>query len=740
MKKLTVWLLCLLLFVSILPAAAAEETANGNLLINSTNFPDAKFRSWVKDNLADGKDYMTQAEVSEVQFINCPDEGIKRLDGVAKFPNIWWIDCSGNELTSLDLSGNVNLMEVYCYNNKLTSLNVSKCTKMDYLDCSWNELKSIDLSKTVALGFLNCSHNQLTALNTASLVNLGFLNCECNDLKSLNLAKNTELSTLYCGNNYNLGALDVSKNTQLDELYCEMTNLSKLDVSKNTQLTVLNVDGNSLKKLDVTKNTKLTELSCCDNMITKLDLSKCANLRVLGCYLNNISILDLSACPELRELYCGENWLHSLDLTANPKIETIECYYNHLGGLDVTGCTKLQSLNCSYTELTIGITGIETCTALRRLDAEDCNLYELILDGLPNLTSDNVNVGGQTDCEYSFAIWDDSNPYHDTHWYYEPYGTKHPERIRVTGTGYFYDATENRIYFPKGTDPFTYYYDTGRGWMEITVYCPKYLSTATLTGVPYNGSMPYIIYNGQEQYPPFELEKPLTAAGYYYSYYFTDRPGTAELHIYDKTGDNYEPQIVKFKVYLGPTERTSVANAENGVTISWDAVDGAAGYVIYRRAWNKASSGWTTFERWNNTTATTWTDTKVYAGTRYQYGVKAYPKDPKDNYNLGLVGPLKTTVRITTRTLNSVTGGTKQLTAQWTGSSNFTGYQVQIATNSAFTQNVQTVTIGNPKTYQTTIKNLKAATTYYVRVRSYQVFEGVTYYGGWSNVKSAKTK
>ena len=131
-------------------------------------------------------------------------------------------------------------------------------------------------------------------------------------------------------------------------------------------------------------------------------------------------------------------------------------------------------------------------------------------------------------------------------------------------------------------------------------------------------------------------------------------------------------------------------------------------------------------------------DTKVYAGTRYQYGVKAYPKDPKDNYNLGLVGPLKTTVRITTRTLNSVTGGTKQLTAQWTGSSNFTGYQVQIATNSAFTQNVQTVTIGNPKTYQTTIKNLKAATTYYVRVRSYQVFEGVTYYGGWSNVKSAK--
>ena len=162
--------------------------------------------------------------------------------------------------------------------------------------------------------------------------------------------------------------------------------------------------------------------------------------------------------------------------------------------------------------------------------------------------------------------------------------------------------------------------------------------------------------------------------------------------------------------------------------------------MIYRRAWNLVDKGWTTFERWNNTTQTTWTDTKVYAGTRYQYGIKAYFNDPMDNYNLGVVGPLKTTVRITTRTLNSVTPGSKKLTAKWSGSTVFTGYQVQVATDAKFTKDVKTVTINKAKTYEATVKGLKAKTTYYVRVRSYHIFEGMTYYGGWSNVKSGKTK
>ena len=208
-----------------------------------------------------------------------------------------------------------------------------------------------------------------------------------------------------------------------------------------------------------------------------------------------------------------------------------------------------------------------------------------------------------------------------------------------------------------------------------------------------------------------------------------------------------------FKIYLPATDYTAVENRDDGIYLEWNPVAGADGYVIYRRAWNLQSAGWTSFVRWNNTRDLFWTDTNVYAGTRYQYGIKAYFNrrvDPVsgaeiggnvgDNYNLGIVGPLKTTVRITTRTLNSVTGGSKQLTVKWAGSSNFTGYEVQIATDAAFTKDVKTVKVANAKTYETTVKSLRAATTYYVRVRSYHIFEGMTYWGNWSNVKSAKTK
>ena len=271
--------------------------------------------------------------------------------------------------------------------------------------------------------------------------------------------------------------------------------------------------------------------------------------------------------------------------------------------------------------------------------------------------------------------------------------------------------------------------------------------------VQYKGTTPYVVYDGKAQTPRVIAKdfdgNVIDTDGYTVTYRDNTAPGTAYADItWDDSGRKIS---VMFKIYLPATTGTTVANGKDGIKIAWTPVDGAAGYVIYRRAWNSTTNGWTSFERWNNTPATSWTDTKVYAGTRYQYGVKAYfaqRTDPvsgaklggaMDNVNLGVVGPLKTTVRITTRSLKSVTAGTKQLTAKWDGSKVFTGYQVQIATDAGFTKNAQAVKVKNTA-YQTTFKNLKANTTYYVRVRSYHEFAGMTYFGEWSNVLSCKVR
>ncbi len=273
--------------------------------------------------------------------------------------------------------------------------------------------------------------------------------------------------------------------------------------------------------------------------------------------------------------------------------------------------------------------------------------------------------------------------------------------------------------------------------------------------VELKGSTPYLICDGTAKTPRFTVKAEdgsvIDPTDYDFEYRENTNAGTAYVIVTFKNAYTGTAQGW-FKIYLPATDYTMVENRDDGVYMEWNAVEGADGYVIYRRAWSSTTNGWTDFVRWNNTPDLFWTDTQVYAGTRYQYGIKAYfdrRVDPVsgaeiggnvgDNYNLGIVGPLKTTVRITTRTLNSVTGGNKQITAKWGASKNFTGYELEIATDELFTQNVQTVTITDYKTAAYTFKNLSAKTTYYVRVRSYHEFDGMTYFGGWSNVLSAKT-
>ncbi len=284
--------------------------------------------------------------------------------------------------------------------------------------------------------------------------------------------------------------------------------------------------------------------------------------------------------------------------------------------------------------------------------------------------------------------------------------------------------------------------------------------------VQYKGTTPYLIWNSASA--PFEPaftvyeedgETVIPAENYDYEYKENTLPGTGYLFVYFKGAYTGTAQLF-FKLYLPATTKTWVENVTDGISVGWMPVEGAAGYVIYRRAWSSTTNGWTAFARWDNTTETTYLDGhddshKVYAGTRYQYGVKAYfarrtdpvsgeqiggnVNDNSGNFNLGEVGPLKTTVRITTRKLVQVRSGNKELTVKWEASKNFTGYQIQYATDEAFTQNAVAIKIEDPATYWTTLKDLEAATVYYVRIRSYHIFENMTYFGEWSNVISQTT-
>lgn len=298
-KKLLSILLCLVMVAGLLPTAAF---AAGYVEINETNFPDAKFRSFVKENLDKNKDNILDAgEIAAVKMIEANNMGIKSLEGVGFFTALETLKCWDNELTGLDLSKNTALKNLQCSNSKLQSLDLSQNPNLTQLYCGRNPLTTLDLSKNAKLKVLNCS---------------GFANRRTK-LTELDLSQNTALESLDCSIN-ELKQLNVSGCTALKKLSCSSNQLTTLDVSKNVNLTFLNCGSNQLTALDVSNNPKLEDLSCDYNSLTLLDLSKNPELEILSCRKNGFTSLDLDANKKIGEkiLYLENQFYHKGVLNA----------------------------------------------------------------------------------------------------------------------------------------------------------------------------------------------------------------------------------------------------------------------------------------------------------------------------------------------------------------------------------------------------------------------------------------
>ena len=157
-KRLFSFLLCLVMCLSLLPVSAAAD----GIAIDASHFPDSKFRAQIMacyDKDSNGQ--LDETEISAVNDISCSDSGISTLQGIEFFTELYYLDCSSNQLTSLDVSNNTNLQQLFCHNNKLTSLNLLQNTNLQVLVCSNNRLTSLDMSASDELKTLSCDRNQI---------------------------------------------------------------------------------------------------------------------------------------------------------------------------------------------------------------------------------------------------------------------------------------------------------------------------------------------------------------------------------------------------------------------------------------------------------------------------------------------------------------------------------------------------------------------------------------------------
>ncbi len=186
--------------------------------------------------------------------------------------------CSSNPITTLNISNNAKLRILTCINTLLSDLDLSGCVALTELNCFYNpKMTSLDVSNNLALKELWCYGNKISSLDLTNNAALKTLICYSNSLTSLDISHNANLIELSCGWN-NIQTLDVSQNKKLMALYCQGINMSSLNVSNNPLLKVLEFSYNSLSQVDVSNNPDLMIVRLYENDFTTntLDLFYCS--------------------------------------------------------------------------------------------------------------------------------------------------------------------------------------------------------------------------------------------------------------------------------------------------------------------------------------------------------------------------------------------------------------------------------------------------------------------------------
>ena len=137
--------------------------------IDSAHFPDDIFRQYVLDNFdTDKNGYLSYLEVVAGRAINLERTECSSLKGIEYLWNLYFLACEFNNLTSLDVSKNTEMAQLYCSYNNLTSLDLGKNTTLAVLNCDHNHLTSLDVTKNTKLAILYCRYNNLTSLDVST--------------------------------------------------------------------------------------------------------------------------------------------------------------------------------------------------------------------------------------------------------------------------------------------------------------------------------------------------------------------------------------------------------------------------------------------------------------------------------------------------------------------------------------------------------------------------------------------
>lgn len=206
----------------------------------NTFVPDDNFEQALIDFGYDAgplDDLVPTQNIENIDNLSINGRGIIDLTGIEDFVGLTSFNADDNNLTSVDLSGNVNIKVLAINRSGLTSINLSNNTLLEALTLDDNQLSEIDVSNNTELTLFDTNDNQLESLSIENNSKIISLSCLYNNITSFSLPENSDMDFLIVSGNP-MEDLDITNGEVLTYLGAGETSLSQLDVSQNVKLVI----------------------------------------------------------------------------------------------------------------------------------------------------------------------------------------------------------------------------------------------------------------------------------------------------------------------------------------------------------------------------------------------------------------------------------------------------------------------------------------------------------------------
>lgn len=203
---------------------------------------------------------------------------------------------------------------------------------------------------------------------------------------------------------------------------------------------------------------------------------------------------------------------------------------------------------------------------------------------------------------------------------------------------------------------------------------------------------------------------------------------TYQMKAYAQSKHNISPFSPTYDYCYLSTPVLNVRNSSSNVILSWNQIVGANGYMIYRIDSNDTIKQIATIE---SDDILSYNDIDAKKNNEYRYMIQAYNKQSYSNLSLR-----KKIYIPASSDIKSFIKKDNKAIITWSQNENVSGYQIQYATNSLFTD-AQSILIDQSNTTSVTIDHLKKHKSYFIRIRTYKNINDITYYSDWKLSKDA---